>query len=335
MNASQGRHALLRPLILRATLAFWVNKDSDLWINQRFLVNDIMRSSGRPDKDTVRTALDDLVRGGVLLRRQLSARRSVYRQAASFADPTAPGYAREVDELLVDPLSWVTADGTFLRAGREAVADLPRIQPVATFPHHFSKHVWMRAWAHALDLGLLEYVREGLDVVTAAARGAPLDYLCGLRERGELARLASAFPAIRRSPAWRILRPPSGRTPPNTTRPLEDPAPDAAEQCLAMIHVLCGHEHLRLLTAPLPQPRPSHALHERDVHVALDALVRRRLERLAPPRPQDDRAPRAALDDPLLERLEPTIRALAPAVRATMTNHRLAWPGGLLALRSP
>jgi hypothetical protein len=77
------------------------------------------------------------------------------------------------------------------------------------------------------------------------------------------------------------------------------------------------------------------ALDEALVYRGLDALVQRRLglekgpADIIEPSPIPDRSNATA--DPLLIELAPTIWALDPTIRATLTDHRRAWGGGLFS----
>jgi hypothetical protein len=330
-----GRDGLLRPLILRAGLAFWAHQDADLWVNQRMLVTHVRRSVPGVDKDTVRDVLDDMSRGDMLVRHSPAAKRTVYRVTAKFGDPTAPGYAREVDELLTDPLPWVSASGDFYRVGRRDDVR-PSAFYVATFPHHFAKQVWMRGWIHALAQGLFVEPANALRDVALASRAAAVDLLWFLWfNRDGPGAMGAAGHAFGRTPLWRA-GPPAD----------EDPRPGAvgerAEEAVRILHELCGHGHLRPVLGPPLITQVDQRLPESCVYRGLDACVARRLGFVRDPLSLADlvpdvQVPAAAFTDdlasvdPILETVEPLIRRLDERVRRTLCDHRRAWPGGFFA----
>jgi hypothetical protein len=138
------------------------------------------------NKDTIRAVLSELERVHVVLCRRPYGRRTLYRISPTVADPTSPGYCREIDVLLKEPFSWVEAHGIFWRVGRENGV-VSRIQTVPTFPHHFAKHVWMRGALHAFNLGLL-LDNDGWDVVARRVRQTPLEVLYEFYRHAEFRR---------------------------------------------------------------------------------------------------------------------------------------------------
>lgn len=335
MGLRVGRDGILRPLIVRSALSFWNGHDADLWINQRVLVMHVRASLVGVDKDTVRDVLDEMSHAGMLVRRCPTEKRTVYRVAARFADPTAPGYAREVDELLIDPMPWVSGAGDFYRVGSPEGRP-PRIHPVASFPHYFAKHAWMRSWIRALASGAFADPVNALREAAAEARAASVEVLWlfwAHRERNDgIGAAGRAFEGTRLFRAG----------PPRNGAAWAVSAGERAEEALRILHDMCGHEHLRWLLGPSLLRGPPVALSERIVYQGLDTVLAHRVSDPSRPisiedvlaqtaQPEGPIAMPHAEPDPLLASLEPRVRAMEPRLRATLVDHRRAWPASVLS----
>lgn len=332
-ESGRGAEGLLRPLVLRAALRFWMSHDVDLWVNQRLLVTHVRRTLRRADKDTIRSVLFDMTRQGILIEQSLAPRRKVYRLAPRFADPTAPGYARELDDLLIEPINWATADGRFFRLGR-GPGGTPH--PVAAFPHHFARHAWMRTWIHAFQRGLLSSPRAGLAVVERVALRAPLQLLWELWGARDLpGPLGSAGRGFGATSLWRTTRTFMARGAEESSwNPLLSDA-------FRVLHDLCGHQYLRPVLGRRLVATPEPPLEPHVVYRGIDACAERLLDgkatagSLEPPGPLRDGACSLECHDPAVRSLADRIRDLEPVLRDSLVERRWGWPGGLPGVSGP
>lgn len=353
-----GRHGnvVLRATVVRVILEYWARRGAD-WTPHEGLIQEwVQRHRHGVDPRTVRTLLDALV-GAKMLRRVRTTHNVLYQLPRRYADPNWAGFAPEIDDLLVEPMGWVRADGTFLRIGLPN-PPYPHLYVVPTFPHYFAQHVWTRGWLHALNQGFLATPNRALELVREAAREAPLHVLWKLQaealdERG-LRRLRDAF--AQTSLARRTQSLAADEWPTHPTNAWRKWVGWTSEAALELLHGACGHLGLGTGGVAAPQ-HPEERVDEGLIYELLDASVRERLLAKALQEPSafleaaenlfdqtidvawlmavqregvergDHRHPHEIRDlQPPLELLEPHIRAMEPELRSTMVLHRWAWP---------
>jgi hypothetical protein len=326
MAGRLGWNGVLRPMVARLVLNYWARQDADVWVNQRLLVMFVREAFTAVDKETVRAILDSMVDDRVLLRKYLTARRTVYRASTALSDPTSSGYARQVDELLEDPISWVTPAGIFFRVGLTETG--PRWHQVASFPHHFAKHAWMRSWLHAFARQSLVTVEDGLEVVATAARAAVMDVVRLLRSSSDSSSVGEVAELVRRTVPFRGMAP-------GGPSKLAAEAGRLSEHGLRLLHDLCGHSRLRpVLGAPVV-PTPKVPLPEHVVYRSLDACVAARLDGrraagLSIWGHSESGGDLTGLDG-LFSQIGEQVHRLDRGLRRTLTEHRRAWPRGVFS----
>lgn len=349
---------LVRATILRLILEYWRRHGAD-WMPHEAMIKQYLDKHGPViDKRTLAHILDALVRTG-MLRRTRTRKHQQYQLVRRYADPNWAGFAPTIDDLLHDPITWVEADGSFLRVGARQNSG-SRIYEIPTFPHYFVQHTWTRAWIHALNLGLFSRPADALQLAREAAREAPLHLLWTLHNG------SSNDPGVRT-----LMRLFEGNRVYQTTRGLSEsehwPAmPKSprgkwlgswAEAAMRMLHQACGH--LQGDPWQIHRLEPDEILDGETVYSMLDAAVRDRLlkkrQALEPEyrekceeffentldvawvyciwqewqdegKAMDDHPAMERIRTPPMELLEPLIRAMPPRLRATRTMHRWAWP---------
>lgn len=272
------KDSLIRSLVVHSLMAYWDVNGLNWTPHQALLEKHVMGSVPvKVDIGTVRSVLGDIVRAGALRRIRFGSRRAAYRLNRRFANPLQPGYAREIEDLLIEPLHWADEIGNFWRHGRPNTPYEDAYR-VATFPHYFAQHSWVRGWLHALSLGIIPTCPDWRALVTRSVRHAPLDVVETLAGFSNLkwSVYAEVGQAITQSGFWSAWQRWKARPRPSPTRWLGD----WPEEALALLHTLCGHEVLDRFSPARRShriPAPTRLLAERFVYVNLDKRIRARL----------------------------------------------------------
>ncbi len=344
------RDALVRHLIVLRIMDYWDHHELDWTPPQAGLEAHIQLDAPITlHRETIRDVLGDLVSVGILGRRRLGINNVSYRLRRRYANILAPGYAPEADDLLIDPIPWVTATGAFLRVGRPN-PPYARTIVLPSFPHFFAQHVWLRGWIHSFNLGAFTHPAIALQLVVEATREAPLRALVELWSDDGRADVSALLGETRLLRAVRMAAARPNRVPPSASgggRWMHD----RPEEGLAMLHALCGHDAFQRVTGGPTEIIPRRVLTERLVYDLLDKAasdgVNEKIAKLPPdvrascrefflatssntergldgPEAKRSRQERLAHPSPI--RLEPGIRALDDAIRGTMCEYRRAWP---------
>jgi hypothetical protein len=354
------RDSVIRSLIVHALLDYWDQHGLNWTPHQASLEAHVLKHAPfKPDLRTIRDVLGQLVTAGAIMRTRIGPKAIVYRLNRRFANPLSPGYSREITDLLVEPVPWVTRDGDFLRLGLPNDG-YPHSFVVPTFPHFFAQHLWMRGWIHALNEGIITHYPDWQKLIVKAVRESPPKVLEAIVERESVDTFRQASELIQTTRLWPRLRMLAARR--DKFKRFSEQGRwmnDWPEEALAIIHALCGHTVVDQISStrygsPLT---PRRALSERTVYRLLDLVVQANVvEKLGhlshETRDACERSIRARglgmssqstegsigriVDgafvapprfEPRVEELESVLRNDVPRpVLQTLTKYRLAWP---------
>jgi hypothetical protein len=325
------KDSLIRSLIIHNVMSYWDQHGLNWTPHQARLEKHVLQNMPIDlDVSTIRSVLRELVASGALHRVRQGPQMISYRLNRRFANPLQPGYAREIDDLLVDPVPWNDALGNFFRIGLPN-EPYPHAYWVPTFPHYFAQHVWMRGWLHALNMGVITNYEAWLQLVIRSVREAPVVALEWIADFAHFANYGEvggwagrAGETVVRSDFWKSYQIWKMRQVRSGARSRGRWMGDWPEEALAVLHALCGHNVGERVASGRADSRtilPTRILSEDQVYHMLDMAVLERVTQHVKELPQKVRE----MCSRFLEQPVPTAPPGTVKAAATEAKRRRRW----------